>query len=165
MTGQGDTSETAAEDPEDIRDQVRRAVEMTRNEIEGETAPSLDANSREPGLATEPSSASAAIVERPKGGPDLDGFFGIPTLVIENPGGRVELANVYQMLAKLDCAASANLVNYLAHGVTITVGEPNLPEGDRIKRAVESAFGRGCHIVVDGKRATIRLDSQETKVA
>src|SRR5207244_7966195 len=44
---------------------------------------------------------------------------GIPTLVIENSGGRIDMGRVYDLLSRTACTASANLQNYLPHRVTI----------------------------------------------
>jgi hypothetical protein len=156
-----------------VREQVRLAVEMARIELDTpgpstglDQAASAHAPDREQAAPSEVPVSPAETAGSGRAPAGADEHFGaIPTIIIESPGGRIELAYIYEMLSQLDCAATANLVNYLPHSVTVTLGALNLPDSDWIKRAVETAFGRTCNLVVDARRATIRLGDMEARVA
>src|SRR5207302_1821432 len=66
---------------------------------------------------------------------------GIPTLVIENSGGRIDMGRVYDLLFRTACTASANLQNYLPHRVTIVLTQPNLPDREILEEAAGAIFG------------------------
>ncbi len=148
----------AQEDGEDVREQVRRAVMAARAEMEvGQPAAEggYDTPAAAPGTLAMP--AHSDLLEK--------NFLTAASLVIEDPEGRVELVRVYRTLARLECAATANLANYSSHSVTVQMEEHNLPSEEDIADAINYAFDRDCAIDVDGNRASIRLATSGTRAA
>jgi len=89
---------------------------------------------------------------------------GPPVIVVKDTEGRVELANVYELLNHLDCGESAALLNYTPHSVT--VGLPiraPMPSPDAVERAVGAVFGRAGVIDTDGVRITVQMGTDGKK--
>jgi hypothetical protein len=145
----------------DVREQVRKAVEAAKAELEGDAT--------QPTRAPAPSIAEAFDSESlriPHHEPVFDERSLQPALlVIDDPEGRVELVRVYRTLARLDVAASANLANYSSHSVTVQLEERKLPDLQEISGAVGYAFERECTVDIDGNRANVRLFGSRTRVA
>jgi hypothetical protein len=90
---------------------------------------------------------------------------GPPVIVVKDTEGRVELANVYDLLNRLDCGESAALLNYTPHSVT--VGLPiraAMPSLDAVERAVGVVFGKVAATVdTDGVRITVQMGTEGKK--
>jgi hypothetical protein len=90
---------------------------------------------------------------------------GPPVIVVKDTEGRVELANVYDLLNRLDCGESAALLNYTPHSVT--VGLPiraAMPSLDAVERAVGVVFGKVAATVdTDGVRITVQMGTDGKK--
>lgn len=143
---------------DDVREQVRQAVLKARAELRsglahGEQGDALDADQ-----------AAKSRLPHFESLPD-ELLFAPASLIIDDPEGRVELVRVYRTLARLDCAATANLANYSSHSVTVQMEERNLPAEQEIASAIQYAFERECTVDVTGNRATIRLSGGKMQAA
>jgi hypothetical protein len=148
-----------AESEEDLREKVRRAVIEARADLDGGVTRDREDN-------VTPESASALEARIPHYEALLDKNFLAPaSIIIEDPEGRVELVRVYRTLARLECAATANLANYSSHSVTVQMEERNLPLEQDILDAVTYAFERECSIDIDGNRANVLLSGTGTRAA
>jgi hypothetical protein len=157
--GVDDVASAATNEPFDVREQVRRAVEEAKAEIESGGVKELQAHAIADAFDPEKLRIphhEAAFDER---------FLQPAILVIDDPEGRVELVRVYRTLARLEVAATANLANYSSHSVTVQLEERNVPAAQDINDAITYAFERECTVDIDGNRASIRLFGGKTKVA
>jgi hypothetical protein len=166
--GAASADEVASEEP-DPREQVRRAVEQLKAEL-GEVPddePRLAWPSGQQEAAPKPEAPSGPTgLRAPSYGNLIDERLLQPALiVIDDPEGRVELVRVYRTLARLQCAATANLANYSSHSVTVQLEERKVPDAAEIRDAVTYAFERDCEVEVDGNRASIRLAGGRTRAA
>ncbi len=180
---------------EDVRDQVRRAVEEARVEMEAGNLASTEVaggrsdsegdareqvrraveEARAEMEATRPSALAEgsgwAAPERaemriPHHSSPIDERLLMPAnIVIDDPEGRVELVRVYRTLARLERASTATLANYSTHSVTVQLEEGQLPSEQEIGDAVNYAFERDCTVEIDGNRASVRLSSGKTRAA
>jgi hypothetical protein len=152
-------ADVPADGPFDVREQVRRAVEEAKAEINasgvGELQAKAIADAFDPEKLRIPH-YEALLDER---------FLQPAIIVIDDPEGRVELVRVYRTLARLDVAVTANLANYSSHSVTVQLEERKLPAEQEIASAIGYAFERECTIDIDGNRASVRLFGNKTKVA
>jgi hypothetical protein len=83
---------------------------------------------------------------------------GPPVIVVKDSEGRVELANVYDLLNRIECGESAALLNYTPHSVT--VGLPiraAMPTPEAVENAVIAVFGRSGVVDTDGVRITVEM--------
>ena len=141
------------------REEVRRAVERARADLSGGPAtaePVREALNwtgvRDTGLTPPPTEDRRPSV-------------GAPIIVIDDPEGRVELVQVYQMLNRVGSAGTAVLMNYTHHSVTIGINSLDLPPSEQVAAAVQSVFGRACKTQMDGNRMTVRIGSEQSSVA
>lgn len=146
-------------DSADVRDRVRRAVLEARADLEYEPTDAATA----PAVMSMPSPGSGKI---PSFEALLDERFLAPaSIVIEDPEGRVDLVRVYRALARLECAATANLANYSPHSVTAQLEGRRVPDEAEVGEAIRYAFERHCSVSVDGNRVTVVLADNESRVA
>jgi hypothetical protein len=140
-------AETSADDDEAKREEARRAVEQMRAELSGGSTHSV---------------VFAPPVAKPA--PSLDwshmqaDISGPPVIVVKDSEGRVELANVYDLLNRIECGESAALLNYTPHSVT--VGLPiraAMPTPEAVENAVIAVFGRSGVVDTDGVRITVEM--------
>jgi hypothetical protein len=176
----------ASADPDALRDEVRRAVEQARAELEAGTLKpeSQDALSSPAGHgAEEPVAASVeprSLMEQASPGlpptqPLEHGFTFPPemerplpqpsSLVIDDPAGRVELVRVYETLYRVGCASQAVLLNYTPHSVTIGFGSRELPSAEDLVPAVEAIFERSCEARLENNRLTLHMGDSQSRVA
>jgi hypothetical protein len=178
----------AAPDSEALRDEVRRAVEMARQELEagtlyaesqdGHAATAYPASSDEPSASYEPASsptyapaeASPASAEAAAAAPPVFEYrqeerVSTPSIVIEDPEGRVELVRVYDTLSRVNCADQAVLLNYTPHSVTVGIGLSELPSVDALKNAVRAVFSRPCEVTKDGFRISVIINNGQERAA
>lgn len=135
---------------EDMRAEVRRAVEATRDELAG-TQATVD-RSEKPAfrLAAPGSIPDWSHMQMEPSGP--------PVVVMKDVDGRVELASVYETLNELGCGDGAALLNYTPHSVT--VGLPisaKVPSKEQVSEAVEKVFGLTSRVESDGVRITVSI--------
>ena len=157
------------DDAEARREEVRRAVEMARHELEtGELKSGAAPHPWAPeALAPlpsteEPERLADRIQETKRAGRPAS----LPSIiVIEDPDGRVELVRIYDVLNRLGNASQAQLVNYTHHSVTISVGPGAVPSVDALTQAVSSAFGRNCEVSYDETRVTVKVTSSAQRGA
>lgn len=149
-----------AADDDQTREQLRRAVLMARED--------LAAGVLKLGYATEEDSPADEAAEEATS-PALLRFpareereAGTPLLVLDDPSGRVELADVYEALSRVPGAADARLMNYTPHSVTVAV-DAGVVDGAALCAAVEETFGRPCEVSEDGVRTTVRLKGGATE--
>ena len=147
-------------DDDAVREEVRRAVEAARREMEqGAASPgeSLFAAFQAPKPAAErPGEAKKVSFAD---WPSLSDYIASPpVIVLKDVEGRVELAHVYETLNRANCGESAALLNYTPHSVTI--GLPMrvpVPSKELLSGAVESVFGRACRVESDGVRISVDI--------
>jgi hypothetical protein len=89
---------------------------------------------------------------------------GPPVLVVKDTDGRVELANVYDLLNRLECGESAALLNYTPHSVTVglPIQAPS-PTLASVESAVMAVFGRSGVVDTDGARITVQMGTDAKK--
>lgn len=155
---------------ESVRDDVRRAVEQARAELQSGGLRQRDAPEQPPQRPSAQSFMSAeSFAER--GSPtgwhrEEDLQLAAPSIVIEDPTGRVDLACVYETLNRLDCAGHATLQNYTLHSVTVGLSmgvQPPAPEA--VAAAVREAFGYGCNVTSNGGRIAVRMTGGSERAA
>ena len=136
---------------EDLRTEVRRAVEATREELStGREEPSHEPEKPAFRLAAPGSIPDWSQVKMEPSGP--------PVVVMKDVDGRVELASVYETLNELGCGDGAALLNYTPHSVT--VGLPisaQFPSREQVADAVEKVFGLTSSVESDGVRITVSI--------
>jgi len=137
-------------DEDEARDEVRRAVEQARAELEA-TKPERAAEDRPVAL---PASLQTHAVQS-----------AAPIIVVDDPDGRVELAGVYEMLGFVGMADQASLLNYTHYSATVGINSLKLPKPEAFGEAAEKAFGRPCTWQNEGGRLTLRLGSKDAKSA
>ena len=144
----GEADADADDSDEEVRDEVRRAVEAARAEMasgykqtEGKDRASADKRFSFPDWQTthmEPS--------------------GPPVIVIKDSEGRVELARVYETLSRVNCDENAALLNYTPHSVTVGLNaKASVPEVEVLTEAVRATFGRACEVDSDGVRVNVQI--------
>lgn len=137
-------------DEDEARDEVRRAVEQARAELESTKPESIE----EDRPMTLPASLPTHAVQS-----------AAPIIVVDDPDGRVELAGVYEMLGFVGMADQASLLNYTHYSATVGINSLKLPEPQAFGEAAEKAFGRPCTCQNEGGRLTLRLGSKDAKSA
>jgi hypothetical protein len=152
-SGDADSLETKADAPQsedDVRDEVRRAVEAARAEMAS-------------GWVMEGGgSLGAEAGERKFSFPDWQNAHiepsGPPVIVIKDPEGRVELARVYETLSQVNCDDNAALLNYTPHSVTVGLNhKAPVPTKEAMEQAIETVFGRRCRVESDGVRVSVDI--------
>ena len=165
---------------EAAREDVRRAVEEARRELARGTLKSPIGDFTSPAVgplleSTEDFSgwsqaAASDYAPEPRGGhahlpsrlPDSSQFderqLASPSIVIEDPGGRVELVHVYETLSRVNCSGQAVLLNYTPHSVTVGIGAAETPDEAELAAAVRHVFGRACRVSTDGVRLAVTLN-------
>ena len=89
-----------------------------------------------------------------------------PTITIEDPEGRVELARVYNLLKHLDCAANSSLLNYSSRQVSVQLSDSKYaPDGENVGDAVREVFERENNVSVDGLNVIVKLGEDYIKAA
>jgi hypothetical protein len=89
----------------------------------------------------------------------------MPSIIIEDPQGRVELVRVYETLSRVNRADQAVLLNYTPHSVTVGLGSEGLPAIEALKEAVSGVFGRGCQATSDGYRISVVIANAQGRAA
>jgi len=143
----------AGDDEEAKREEARLAVEQMRAEMAG--------GNRHVSFDPPPPKTPAPSLDWSHMSAEVSGP---PVIVVKDTEGRVELANVYELLNHLDCGESAALLNYTPHSVT--VGLPiraPMPSPDAVERAVGAVFGRAGVIDTDGVRITVQMGTDGKK--
>jgi len=143
------------DDEEAAREAVRKAVMQARTEMA--TTGSLSEDIPEP-----VEKAPAFVVPPPHRAERVHP----PTITIEDPEGRVELARVYNLLKYLDCAANSSLLNYSSRQVSVQLSDSNhAPDGDNVGDAVREVFERENDVSVDGLNLIVKLGDDYIKAA
>jgi hypothetical protein len=142
------------DEEEAAREAVRRAVQQARTEIA--TTGSLQETPPEPVEV-----APAYIVPPPSRAERVHP----PTITIEDPEGRVELARVYNLLKALDCAANSSLLNYSARQVSVQLNDNHTPDGLIVSEAVKDVFEREPEVQVDGANVIVKLGTDYIRAA
>jgi hypothetical protein len=136
-----------AEDDEEVRDEVRRAVEAARAEL---ASGYKDVDEEKQSFETRFSFPDWQTTHMEPSGP--------PVIVIKDSEGRVELARVYETLSRVHCDENAALLNYTPHSVTIGLNVATaVPQVDALTEAVKSVFGRNCEVDSDGVRVNVEI--------
>jgi hypothetical protein len=149
------------EDEEDQREKVRRAVEAARAEMMG-----LGPRRDDPDAEEDEDGNPPVRIPKPKWQPASREDYAAPVMVIEDGEGHVELARVYEILNRLECASQATLLNYTTHSVSIGINSrENLPEAGKLGEAVKAVFGRPCQVSADGSRLSVQLGHANGRVA
>jgi hypothetical protein len=141
---------------EEMRDEVRRAVEATRDELAGDSEFTRVEDKPAFKLAAPGSLPDWSHMQMEPSGP--------PVVVMKDLDGRVELASVYETLNELGCGDGAALLNYTPHSVT--VGLPisaKFPSQEQVAGAVEKVFGLSARVESDGVRITVSIGDSDTK--
>ena len=140
---------------EAAREAVRQAVAKARTEM----ATTGTISEEEP----EPVVKQPAFVVPPPHRPER---VHPPTITIEDPEGRVELARVYNLLKRLDVAANSSLLNYSARQVSVQLSDAKVPpDGDDVGTAVREVFERQNDVSVDGVNVIVKLGSDQEQAA
>jgi hypothetical protein len=140
---------------EAAREAVRQAVAKARTEM----ATTGSISEEEPAPVAKP----AAFVVPP---PSRAERVHPPTITIEDPEGRVELARVYNLLKRLDVAANSSLLNYSSRQVAVQLSDAKVPpEGDLVGAAVSEVFGRENDVSVDGLNVIVKLGTDQVQAA
>jgi hypothetical protein len=145
---------TTLDEEEAAREAVRQAVLQARTEIA--TTGSL---SEEP---PEPVEVAPAYVVPP---PQRADRTHPPTITIEDPEGRVELARVYNLLKALDCAANSSLLNYSSRQVSVQLSDNQAPSNAVVAEAVKDVFEREPEVQADGVNVIVKLGSDYIRAA
>jgi hypothetical protein len=174
-----------AEDEEDAREAVGRAVEDARAELNpgpasaSKAAPPVWSEEEEreavrraveqarvemaagrvPNI--EEASPPRPLPQRPVNPQHL-----LPTLTIEDPESRVELSRVYGLLQRLGVAAQASLLNYTSRQVSVMLG----PDAARLTtddfvRGVSQTMGRESRARQDGANVIVELAGAKEEAA
>ncbi len=152
-----DKDESAPADSDDARrEEVRRAVERAKAALAGATA---DDTPKE--ISRWPAMQDTGLTPPPQ---ERRGS-GAPVIVIDDPEGRVELVQVYQVLSRVGSAGTAVLMNYTHHNVTIGINSFDLPETEQVVTAVQGVFGRACSPQLEGSKLTLRIGSERISAA
>jgi hypothetical protein len=130
------------DDEEAAREAVRQAVEAARAEMGNEGRTTLSSLMEAP---------KRPLMAMPTHRPER---VHPPTITIEDPEGRVELAAVYNLLKHLDCAANSS---QLSDGRT--------PEGEVVAEAVRDVFERENAVQVDGLNVIVKLGANYIRAA
>jgi len=145
---EGEPPSLPEDDEEARREAVRLAVEAARAELQTDAAP--------PRIVP--------LLSRGDSLPRGADFSGPPIIVIEDSEGRVELAQVFATLSKLDRSGQAALLNYSPHSVTIGLNVlSTVPEEADLALAAEAVFGRGCSVTTEGSRTLIAIGGKRTR--
>lgn len=140
---------------EAAREAVRQAVAKARTEM----ATTGSIAEEEP----EPVEKRPAFVVPPPHRPER---VHPPTITIEDPEGRVELARVYNLLKRLDVAANSSLLNYSSRQVAVQLSDSKTaPEGDNVMDAVREVFERENDVSVDGLNVIVKLGNDYVQAA
>ncbi len=151
--------EPPADEAEVLREEVRRAVMAARAEIEGEPV-------EEPRPHIDMTTPPKVVHAQPAHMASIEDELAPSSIVIEDPDGRIELARVYDVLHRLDCAAHAVLLNYAPHSVSVGLGgRVPVPTAEAIEAAVKAAFGRTCMVMPEGNRISVRVAAAQDRVA
>ena len=143
------------DDEEAAREAVRKAVMQARTEMA--TTGSLSED------IPEPVAKAPAFVVPPPHRPER---VHPPTITIEDPEGRVELARVYNLLKYLDCAANSSLLNYSSRQVSVQLSDSkHAPAGENVGEAVREVFERENNVSVDGLNVIVKLGDDYIKAA
>jgi hypothetical protein len=143
------------DDEEAAREAVRKAVMQARTEMA--TTGSLSEDVPEPVVV-----APAFVVPPPHRAERVHP----PTITIEDPEGRVELARVYNLLKVLDCAANSSLLNYSSRQVSVQLSDnKHAPDGDNVGEAVRDVFERENNVSVDGLNVIVKLGDDYVNAA
>jgi hypothetical protein len=145
---------TPVDDEEAAREAVRRAVQQARTEMA--TTGSLQET------PPEPVEVAPAYVVPPPHRPER---VHPPTITIEDPDGRVELARVYNLLKALDCAANSSLLNYSSRQVSVQLSDNQPPDGAVVGEAVKDVFEREPDVQVDGLNVIVKLGGDYIQAA
>jgi hypothetical protein len=150
-------AESSSLSEEEMRAEVRRAVEATREELSSGVEDAM----HEPAKPAFKLAAPGSI-------PDWSHVAlepsGPPVVVMKDADGRVELASVYETLNELGCGDGAALLNYTPHSVT--VGLPisaRFPSKEQVSEAVEKVFGLMSRVESDGVRITVSIGEDPRK--
>ena len=149
----GAGGEPAGDDEEARREEARLAVEQMRAEMAGgHGRVSFD---------PPPAKVPAPSLDWSHMSADLSGP---PVIVVKDTEGRVELANVYDLLNRLECGESAALLNYTPHSVTVglPIRSP-MPSLEAVEQAVGAVFGRSGAVDTDGVRITVQMGTDGKK--
>jgi hypothetical protein len=143
------------DDEEAAREAVRKAVMQARTEMA--TTGSLSEDVPQPQVV-----APAFVVPPPHRAERVHP----PTITIEDPEGRVELARVYNLLKVLDCAANSSLLNYSSRQVSVQLSDSkHAPDGENLGEAVRDVFERENNVSVDGLNVIVKLGEDYIKAA
>jgi len=143
------------DEEEAAREAVRQAVARARTEMA--TTGSISAEEPPPVVK-----APAFVVPPPHRAERVHP----PTITIEDPEGRVELARVYNLLKRLDVAANSSLLNYSARQVAVQLSDSKVaPEGDSVGDAVRDVFERENDVSVDGLNVIVKLGDDYVQAA
>ena len=148
----GDVGAEAEDPDEEVRDEVRRAVEAARAEMASGYKDGDEGIKGAAGLGGDnrfsfPDWQSTRVEPS-----------GPPVIVIKDSEGRVELARVYDTLSRVECDENAALLNYTPHSVTVGLNsKASVPEVEVLTDAVKAAFGRECEVDSDGVRVNVQI--------
>jgi hypothetical protein len=141
--------QSEAPSEEDVRDEVRRAVEAAKAEMAAGWV-NEDKEDKETGDKPKFSFPDWQTAHMEPSGP--------PVIVIKDPEGRVELARVYETLSQVNCDENAALLNYTPHSVTVGLNlRASVPSKDAMEKAIETVFGRKCRVESDGVRVSVDI--------
>ena len=148
-------------DEEAAREAVRQAVAQARGEMAGSGQVSLADDAATPG----PSRFNSAQRPPPPHTVRPESLHP-PTLTIEDPEGRVELARVYNLLKHVDRVAQSSLLSYTSRQVSVALGEElPVPSEDELAAAVREVLERQCEVRADGNNLIVRLGSNYLRAA
>jgi hypothetical protein len=141
-----------ADDEEAAREAVRQAVAQARAELATDGW----------GPAAKPVEVAPKFVVPPPHRPER---VHPPTITIEDPEGRVELARVYNLLKRLDCAANSSLLNYSSRQVSVQLSDNQPPQSYEVGDAVREVFERENDVSVDGLNVIVKLGDDYIQAA
>jgi hypothetical protein len=138
----------ASDEEQDAREAVRRVVEQARAEMAGGGL--TDA------AQIPPPPPPRTLPQRPVNPVHL-----LPTLTIEDPESRVELARVYALLQSLGIAAQSSLLNYTSRQVSVQLGaDAARVTPDAFVAAVKATLGRDSTATIDGANVIVELGEE-----
>jgi hypothetical protein len=156
-----DGAPVTGQDDDAVREEVRRAVEAARLEMQRQAGvghiPTLETQAAPEATSADPKRISFA--DWPSVSNDI---IAAPVIVIKDVEGRVQLAGIYEMLRLAHCSEDAALLNYTPHSVTIGLPmRAPAPSTTMLAAAIKSVFGRSCRVQSDGVRISADFSSTE----
>ncbi len=138
------------------RDEVRRAVEQARADIDD-----VESSAEMPSAEDPPSSLMASMAGAEERASD-DLPVKPPVVIIENSDGRVELVQVFQALNRVQHSTQPALLNHSSNSISVGLSSLSDPlDPDALAKAAEEVFGKECTAESRGNEISILVGKRK----